>query len=76
MARHELIIPFWILHLLECCLYPLQPDGSFFKFGYDAMKEYSKLVDAYQHKKYHYFEKFKMTLYEEKVSLFESNFVI
>ena len=38
------------------------------------MKEYSKLVDTDRHKKYHYFEKFKMTLYEEKVSLLESIF--
>ena len=38
------------------------------------MKEYSKLVDADRHKKYHYFEKFKMTLYEEKVGLLESIF--
>ena len=40
------------------------------------MKEYSKLACADGHKKYHYFEKFKMTLYEEKVSLLDSIFVI
>ena len=46
--------------------FSFQPDGSFLKFGYEAIKEYSQLVERDQHRKYHYFEKFKMTLYEEK----------
>lgn len=44
----------------------LKPDKTFYKFGYEAVKEYTKLVENDQHKKYYYFEKFKMTLYEEK----------
>ena len=45
-----------------------QDDKSFFQFGYEAVKEYSQLVERNQHRKYHYFEKFKMALYEEKAS--------
>ena len=45
----------------------LQPDKSFCKFGYEAIKKYSELVDEENHHGWHYFEKFKMTLYAEKV---------
>ena len=31
------------------------------------MKKYSELVDGGNYKAWHYFEKFKMTLYDEKV---------
>ena len=40
------------------------------------MKKYSELVDGGNYKAWHYFEKFKMTLYDEKVLKILLKFII
>lgn len=56
----------FLLHKTPTCLL-LKPDGEFEAFGFEAVLKYNDLSeeDAGNH---YYFDKFKMKLYENKVS--------
>ena len=45
-----------------------EPDGKFHSFGYKAESEYMKRVKAGDYNKWYCFRRFKMQLYNEKVS--------
>ena len=44
----------------------LKPDQTFHSFGYEAMNYYKRLSED-EKTRWYYFEKFKLTLYTEKV---------
>jgi len=50
----------------SCALFT--PEGVFDSFGYDAEERYADLANDGQHKDWYYFSRFKMLLYENKVS--------
>ena len=44
------------------------PEGKFHSFGYKAESEYMRIVKAGDHKQWYCFRRFKMQLYNEKVT--------
>ena len=51
----------------SCILF--DPDQNFNSFGFEAEDTYAKLAEDEEHYKWYYFKRFKMLLYENKVSL-------
>lgn len=51
-----------ITHKTPTCLL-LNPDKTFHSFGYDAEEKYAELAEDNEHKQWHYFQRFKMKLY-------------
>ena len=47
----------------------LQPDKSFHSFGFEAEEKYAELALEDQHDSWYFFKRFKMSLYQNNVSL-------
>ena len=52
-----------------CVLF--KPDKTFNSFGYDAEEDYAELAsrETGEHKKWYYFRRFKMQLFDKKVEV-------
>ena len=57
----------FLLHKTPTCLL-LRPDGQFEAFGFEAVSRYNDLADD-EATNYYYYDRFKMKLYNNKVSL-------
>jgi hypothetical protein len=47
----------------------LEPDGRIKAFGYEAIKLYGDLAEYNEHINHYFFNKFKMNLYQQGVSI-------
>ena len=56
----------FLLHKTPTCLL-LKPDGEFVAFGFEAVSKYNDLTEE-EADEYYYFDRFKMKLYDNKVS--------
>jgi hypothetical protein len=47
----------------------IQPDGHTLEaFGYEAEDRYAELADEEEHRTYYYFQRFKMMIFDTKVT--------